>query len=85
MPILLLLGLLATAASTKQDSSVILLTGGWADATYDYDNDVGLVLSSTEVLGDSCQVPSLPLPLHGHTTFLTADSLILTCGGRDVY
>ena len=82
MPILLLLGLVATAVSTRQDDSVILLTGGWADATYD-DYDAGLVLSSTEVLGGSCPVPFLPLPLSGHSTLLTADGLILTCGGSN--
>ena len=83
MPILLLLGLLASAASTRQDNSVILLTGGWADSTEDYDDDEGLVLSSTEVLGNSCPVPSLPLPLIGHTMVLTSDGLILICGGVD--
>ena len=83
MPILLLLGLLATAASTRQEDSVILLTGGCVDATYDNRNYTGLFLSSTEVLSNSCPVPSLPLPLLGHATVLTADGLILTCGGEE--
>ena len=60
MPIILFLALLASTASTRQDDFIILVTGGWADATSDYDNDKGLVLSSTEVLGNSCPVPSLP-------------------------
>ena len=84
MPILLLLlSLLASAASTRQEDRVILITGGWADASYDDDYTEGLILSSTEVLGSSYPVPSLPLPLHGHITFLTADGLVLTCGGMD--
>ena len=65
MPILLLLSLLASGASSRQEDSVIFITGDWADASYDDEYYEGLILSSTEALGDSCPVPSLPLPLLG--------------------
>ena len=76
MPLYLLLGLLATSASAREDS-VVLVTGGV--------NSGGLYMSHVEVLGGSCPVADLPLPLNGHATVLTADGLVLTCGGMYEY
>ena len=51
-----------------------LLTGGWA----------GERLSSVELYGLQCNVPSLPLGVYRHTTFITADDHIVSCGGYTV-
>ena len=74
MPIYLLLGLLATpatsatSAGTREDYVVLVTDGG---------NSEGLDMSHVKVLGGSCPVTDLPLPLEG----LTVDVLVLTCGG----
>ena len=70
LPSTLVLVLLPSTLATS-----ILLTGGGL-------TDSGPLLSSTEVVGSACTSPSLPSPRVAHTTSLTTDGLLLTCGGR---
>ena len=70
LPSTLVLVLLPSTLATS-----ILLTGGGL-------TDSGPLLSSTEVVDSPCTSPSLPFPRAAHTTSLTTDGLLLTCGGR---
>ena len=51
-----------------------LLTGGSTGSQ-------GTILSSAELHGHQCAVPPLPSIRNDHTTFVTADNHVVSCGG----
>ena len=56
-----------------------LLTGGWVESPFI--SEALWRLSSVKLYGLQCNVPPLPLAVNGHTTFITADDHIVSCGG----
>jgi len=69
--------LLLLLSSLAGAEDVVLVTGGITGHSSGWTST-----ASTEVLGTDCPTPALPSPRSSHITFLTADGLILTCGGR---
>ena len=71
---MLLLLLLPVLSLGSQEA--ILITGG---KLYGAESQVNL--RTSELLLSSCSAPSLPYASYSHTSFVTADGIILTCGG----
>ena len=81
LPYLILSLLFICIHSIQVSENVILITGGHNGSNF---------LSESEVLPTPCTVPKFPggvlgAPHYSHTTALTSDGLILTCGGITNY